>query len=164
MPIHDLFSKRNRPRRERLVYDALPSDFRSACARLFREALGEAVSVLNEMDAILRREHPSDSSSTIAFIVYFGAPKKRMVFDDHRLVGAYLSVGNFAEQMDAVEVAARGLDLLERQDDDQTSRCQTLPSMSTLGQDLPAIRGVPFFGCARLLTTARSPRPVFAPA
>jgi hypothetical protein len=106
MPVHDLFSKRNRPRPEHLVYDTLPNDFRSACTRIFREALGNTFGLLREMDAILRREHPSDSNTYLAWGIML-ADQKTTVFSSSRLAGAYLSSGTFHEAMDAIEVATR---------------------------------------------------------
>ena len=50
--------------------------------------------------------------------------------------------------------------------DEPTSRCQTEPSMWTLGLDKPVIPGVPFIRCATALplATAGSLRPTFVPA
>src|SRR6185503_19995432 len=50
--------------------------------------------------------------------------------------------------------------------DEPTSRCQTLPSMWSLGKDKPVIPGLPFIRCAtaRPLVTAGSLTPAFAPA
>lgn len=113
MPVHDLFSKRNRPRPERLVHDTLPSDFRSACARIFQEALGNSFGLLSEMDAILRREHPSNSNPLLALGVALADPKTT-VFGTSRLAGAYLSSGTFHEAMDAIEVTTRSINLRMR--------------------------------------------------
>src|SRR6266545_4306551 len=56
-------------------------------------------------------------------------------------------------------------DLLQPQDDEPTSRCQTIPSIWTLGEDQPVIPGVPFSRLATALphATAGSLVPAFAP-
>jgi hypothetical protein len=101
MPIYDLFSNRNRPRPETLVYDSLPVCLREHCLRIIQEGIGSHSGLLDRMDEVLQREHPTPS-----FADDRRELEERLQYDVPRFFEHCITRGDFREAMDAVEVGA----------------------------------------------------------
>lgn len=102
MPIYDLFSNRNRPRPEMLVYDSLPQDLRLHCLRIIRQGLGNVGALFDRLDRLLQHEHPVPS-----FAKERAADEEAAIFNYESMPSFFeycVTHGNFEEAMDAIEI------------------------------------------------------------
>src|SRR6266850_2587820 len=101
MSIYDVFSKRNRPRPAKLVYDDLPLPLRHSCIAIFHDCFGRWPSA-SVIDTVLMREHPviSFRQTRVDRVDALYGRKAPRFFED------CLANGNFDEAIDAVEVGA----------------------------------------------------------
>lgn len=100
MPVHNLFSKRNRQMPEKLVYEDIPLAARLACHRVL---LGALQACWRDVDAIVVPEHPVPSFGCQPDVGTGDDPwwGRTPMFFERCLVK-----GNFLEAMDAIEAGA----------------------------------------------------------
>ena len=110
MPIFELFSHRNRPRPETLVYDRLPESLRETARIIIAEGFGTPSakpSMWALANAVLSREHPVPSFAHDPEFPFWGN---------------CIIHGDFFEAMDAIEFGARVLNVQMRELDENTRR------------------------------------------
>jgi hypothetical protein len=115
MPIHDLFSNRNRPRPKKLIYDSVPDAVRQHCLRIIKEGIGRKSDLLDALDDVLQREHPAPSFVRAPILSLDGRPPR---FTD-RFYEDCIKQGTFYEAMDAIEVEAHAI-----HDEIRKARCE----------------------------------------
>ncbi len=101
MPIYDIFSNRNRPRPEKLVYDTLSESLRQHCLRIIRQGIGDHEQLLERMGEVLQHEHPTPS-----FEEDRSQDAERLQYLP-RFFEYCVEQGTFMEAMDAIEVGTQ---------------------------------------------------------
>ena len=110
MTTYKTFSNRNRPRPEKLIYDAVPAVLREHSARIIRESVGRNANLLDAMDTLLQRENPAPTFTRAPVLSLDGRPPRYV----ERFWETAIKEGDFFEAMDVIEVGAHFINTARR--------------------------------------------------
>lgn len=102
----DLFSRRGKPPPSSVTYDNIPEAFRHQAVMIVRDAVGGQVELLEELGAMLIREHPVPSFSPQQDS-YMGGRAPPVVYQ-------CIAFGSTTELLDAVELGFRAVNTVMR--------------------------------------------------